>query len=166
MDSAEIRFEALQNAIYHSSRRRFFELLTRFLSFLVVVTGTAAVANLHVAEPRIMAAVAAAIGAMQLVFDCGGRARLHEKLQSQYFQLISAIDGTVNPTDTDRAKWEAQLSLIYADEPPPMRALDAVAYNKACDSLGYTGSARLKVNWWQALFRHLWSFPNTRFSPA
>ena len=164
MEIKDIRFDALRNAIYHSSRRRFFELLTRSLSFLVVVSGTAAVANLKMIEPRFMAALAAIIGAIQLVFDFGGRARLHEKLQAQYFQLISAIDGTVNPTDADRAKWEAQLSLIYADEPPPMRALDALAYNKACDSLGYSGSVRIPVKWWQALFRHIYSFPDTQFS--
>jgi hypothetical protein len=39
------KFDALRNAIYHSSRRRFFELLNRSLSFLVVISGTAAVAN-------------------------------------------------------------------------------------------------------------------------
>jgi hypothetical protein len=37
------------------------------------------------------------------------------------------------------AKWQADLNLIYADEPPPMRALDAIAHNKACDSLGCPG---------------------------
>jgi hypothetical protein len=31
------KFDALRNAIYHSSRRRFFELLNRSLSFLVVI---------------------------------------------------------------------------------------------------------------------------------
>jgi hypothetical protein len=164
MEIKQIRFEALRNAIYHSSRRRFFELLTRFLSFLVVVSGTVAVANLKVVDPRLMAALAAIIGATQLVFDFGGRARLHEKLQAQYFQLIATIDGAVDPTDADTAKWEAQLSLIYADEPPPMRALDAVAYNKACDSLGYSGSAHAPVKWWQALLRHIYSFPNTQFT--
>jgi hypothetical protein len=166
MDVGDIRFDAMRNAIYHSSRRRFFELLTRVLSFLVVVSGTVAVANLHAVDPRLMAAVAATIGAIQLVFDFGGRARLHEKLQMQYFQLISTIDGTINSTDVEKAKWEAALSLIYADEPPPMRALDAVAYNKACDSLGFGAKARLKVEWWQSLLRQFYSFPNARFAPS
>jgi hypothetical protein len=67
------KFDALRNAIYHSSRRRFFELLNRSLSFLVVISGTAAVANLHSLEPRWLAAMAAIIGALQLVFDFGGR---------------------------------------------------------------------------------------------
>jgi hypothetical protein len=81
------KFDALRNAIYHSSRRRFFELLNRSLSFLVVISGTAAVANLHSLEPRWLAAMAAIIGALQLVFDFGGRARIHEVLQRRYFEL-------------------------------------------------------------------------------
>jgi hypothetical protein len=166
MNADDIRFNAMRNAIYHSSRRRFFELLSRSLSFLVVVSGTVAVANLQMISPRLMAAIAAIIGALQLVFDFGGRARLHEKLQSQYFQLISTIDGTINPAEVDLAKWESALSLIYADEPPPMRALDAVAYNKACDSLGFGTQARLKIKWWQSLLRQVYSFPNARFAPS
>jgi hypothetical protein len=125
MDTASIRFEALRNAIYHSSRRRFFELLARFLSFLVVVSGTAAVAN--IADPRILAALAAVIGAAQLVFGFGERARLHEKLQWQYFQLIGLIDGTTNPADADRAKWDAQLASIYANPPHPATATKGLA---------------------------------------
>ena len=138
----EIKFDVLRNAIYHSSRRRFFELLSRFLSFCVVVSGTAAVANLAVLDPRWLAALAAAIGALQLVFDFNGRARLHENLQRRYFELIAVIDAVVEATDQDVAKWRADLTLIYADEPPPMRALDAIAYNKACDALGYPESRR------------------------
>jgi len=103
----EIKLDALRNAIYHSSRRRFFELLSRFLSFCVVVSGTAAVANLAVLDPRWLAALAAAIGALQLVFDFNGRARLHENLQRRYFELIAAIDAVVGATDQDVAKWRA-----------------------------------------------------------
>jgi len=83
------KFDALRNAIYHTSRRRFFELLSRLLSFLVVISGTAAVANLHAIEPRFAAAAAATIGALQLVFDFNGRARTHEILQRKYYDLIA-----------------------------------------------------------------------------
>src|SRR5262245_36296790 len=161
----EIKFDALRNAIYHSSRRRFFELLSRFLSFCVVVSGTAAVANLATLDPRWLAAGAAVIGALQLVFDFNGRARLHENLQRRYFELIAAIDGAAGATDQNVAKWRADLNLIYANEPPPMRALDAIAYNKACDALGCPESRR-RVMPWQWLLQHFYSFPNTVFAPS
>jgi hypothetical protein len=131
----------------------------------VVISGTAAVANLAVLDPGWWAALAAVIGALQLVFDFNGRARLHETLQRRYFELIAAIDGLVDPAPESLAKWRADLNLIYADEPPPMRALDAIAHNKACDSLGCP-EGRLSVKGWQWLFQHFYSFPNTRFAPA
>jgi hypothetical protein len=158
-----IRFDALRNAIYHSSRRRFFELLSRCLSFLVVISGTAAVANLQILDPRLMAAIAAAIGALQLVFDFNGRARVHENLQRRYFELIAEVDAVATPTPADIEKWNAKWSLIYADEPPPMRGLDAISYNTACDSIGRSKS-RLELSWYHLFFRHLYSFPNTQFS--
>jgi hypothetical protein len=158
------KFDALRNAVYHSSRRRFFELLTRSLSFLVVVSGTAAVANLSVLDPRAAAAVAAVIGALQLVFDFNGRARTHEMLQRKYYELLAEIDGVLNPNDEQIVKWQAALFRIYADEPPPMKALDAIAYNAACRSMGY--QQRKRVNGLQWALSQFYPFPNTDFSNA
>jgi hypothetical protein len=109
MDKAvwDLKFEAIRNAIYHASRRRFFELLSRFLSFCVVVSGTVAVANVAKWDPRWPAAGAAVIGALQLVFDFNGRARLHENLQRRYFELVAEIDAKTAPTDEDVAKWKS-----------------------------------------------------------
>ena len=42
----DLKFEALRNAIYHSSRRRFLDFLNRTLSFVVVASGSAALAAL------------------------------------------------------------------------------------------------------------------------
>jgi len=164
-EPANIKFDALRNAIYYASRRRFFELLSRFLSFCVVFSGTAAVANVTQWDPRLPAAGAAVIGALQLVFDFNGRARIHENLQRRYFELIAQIDSE-NEINADKlAKWKSTLSLIYAEEPPPMRALDAIAYNKACDSLGKS-DGRLYVNPLQSLLSQFYSFPNTHFRSA
>jgi|HubBroStandDraft_6_1064221.scaffolds.fasta_scaffold470535_2 predicted 2-oxoglutarate/Fe(II)-dependent dioxygenase YbiX len=38
--------------------------------------------------------MAAIIGALQLVFDFGGRARIHEVLQRRYFELGDEKDGS------------------------------------------------------------------------
>jgi hypothetical protein len=158
----DVKFDALRNAIYHASRRRFFELLSRSLSFLVVVSGTAAVASVAGWDPRLPAAGAAIIGAMQLVFDFNGRARLHENLQRRYFELIAAVEKKVDASPTDIAQWRADLGQIYADEPPPMKALDAIAFNSACDSLGCS-QGRLRVTFRQWLLQQFYSFPNTHF---
>jgi hypothetical protein len=159
------KFDALRNAIYHTSRRRFFELLSRTLSFFIVASGTAAVANLKILEPRIAAAGAAVIGALQLVFDFNGRARTHEILQRKYYDLVAEIDGIQSPSDEQIVKWQAALNRIYADEPPPMRALDAIAYNAACRNMGYDSNPK-HVNLWQVALSQVYSFPNTNFGRA
>ena len=159
------KFDALRNAIYHTSRRRFFELLSRSLSFLVVVSGTAAVANLQAIEPRFAAAGAAIIGALQLVFDFNGRARTYEILQRKYYDLIAEIDGVLNPNDEQILKWQAALNRIYADEPPPMRALDAIAYNAAWRNMGHDGTPK-RVTLVQLLLSQVYPFPNTNFSAS
>jgi hypothetical protein len=131
----------------------------------VIVAGTAAAAKVFEWDPRWPAFGAAVIGALQLVFDFNGRGRIHENLQRRYFELIAQIDGIRSPTEDDMARWKAALSLIYADEPPPMRALDAIAYNKACDSLD-RHDGRLYVNPLHWLLSQFYSFPNTHFSPS
>ena len=71
----------------------------------------------------------------QLVFDFGGAARQHEFLQRRYYELLSEIE-TSDPDDRAlERKWSAKLLTITADEPMTMRALDAIAYNKALDAI-------------------------------
>ncbi len=60
---------------------------------------------------------------------------MHDNLQRRYYELVAQI--VDNPNEECAAKWEAQLIRIYADEPAPMRALDAIARNAAVEALGY-----------------------------
>jgi hypothetical protein len=46
MSSASARFDALRNAFYHSSRKAFYDFWNRFLSFVIIVAGAAAVSDL------------------------------------------------------------------------------------------------------------------------
>ena len=158
----DLNFEALRNAIYHSSRRRFLDFLNRTLSFVVVASGSAALAALWY-DPRLFAAAAALAGLLQLVFDFGGAARSHEFLQRRFYELIAEITETVEATDQDVARWKATLSRLYGEELPPMRALDAIAYNAAVDSLGYPREKRIQVRWWQSVSRHVWPYSEASF---
>jgi hypothetical protein len=51
---------------------------------------------------------------------------------------------------------------FVSKSPKSLRALDAIAYNAACDSL-LDGKGRLLVNWRQSLFRHFYPFNGTDF---
>lgn len=162
----DIRFNALRNAIYHSSRRSFLELVNRSLSFLVVAGGAGAVADLGRlvdVAPAWFAALAATVGLIQLVFELGGKVRTHEFLQRRFWELAAEVAECEAPKRGECIRWDAALNRLYAEEPPPMRALDAIAYNAAVESLGKNPARRLAVRWYHSLFKQLWPFNGTSF---
>lgn len=168
------RFDALRNAIYHTSRGRFLEALSRFFNFLVIVLGAAAVAKItaesKLADSWIELGVVI-IATIQLVFDFGGRSAAHLYLQKRYYELLAEMEtADISNEEEENRGWSAKLLTIAADEPMPMRALDAIAYNTALDSLiedpEQLAAHRLHVSWWQRRLRHIWAFSGHQFGPA
>jgi hypothetical protein len=167
----EINFDALRNAIYHTARKGFLDRLNKGLSFIVILAGTTAVGDFAArlgaggvfGDIKLYAAIAALAGAAQLVFDFGGAARRHEFLQHQYYDLIAKISEVTKPSDSEVARWSAELHRLYAEETPPMRALDSIAYNAAKESLNPYKGSRIKVKWFHALFAQFWQFNNSEF---
>lgn len=160
-----LKFDALRNAIYHTARRGIMDALNRIFLFVVIISGAAAVGDLgqkYGITPQWLAFVAAMAGTIQLVADFGVVARNHEFLQRQYYELIADIAAVAEPDASQVAAWEARLNRIYGEEPPPMRALDAIAYNAACKSLGRQDS-RVRVTLWQSMFRHVFMFNGASF---
>lgn len=137
-DRASIRFNTLRNALYHTARRRNLERGSRVFSFLIVVLGATAAADvLAIAgiDRTLPAFAIAVIGALQLVFDFGRQARDHQSLQREYYFLLAEIEAETEPTDQHCAEWYSRMIRIAADEPPVLRALDAKAYNDALDAI-------------------------------
>src|SRR6185312_7667825 len=149
------RFDALRNAIYHTARGRYLEGLNRFLNFIVIVFGAAVVGKiadvLHIHGHWIELTVVVA-ATVQLVFDFGGRSATHLFLQKRYYDLLSEMELARNTDSAEaRKKWSAKLLTIAGEEPIPMRALDAIAYNAALDSWtsdpAILAANRLHVPW-------------------
>tara|TARA_Y100000815_G_scaffold91404_1_gene80336 strand:- start:30 stop:605 length:576 start_codon:yes stop_codon:yes gene_type:complete len=152
-DRENIRFNTLRNALYHTGRRRSFERLNRFCNFTLVLLGAAVVGDLaarYGVEALWPGVAVACISAVQLVLDFGGRARDHQLLQREYFNLLAEIEQVISATDDQCAEWYSRMIRITADEPPVLRALDAKAFNDAMDATGlYDREDRLLVP-----FRH------------
>jgi hypothetical protein len=123
---------------------------------------------------QVLVLAATIVATLQLVFDFGVKARDHEFLQRRYYELLSEIESGISEIDllsdhpqeleqygSKISSWNAKLLLLYAEEPPPLRALDAVSYNAASDSLGR--KMRVKINFWQNLLRHIYPFNGTSF---
>lgn len=78
------------------------------------------------------------------------------------------IECVFAPTSDHCAKWYSEISRAAADEPPTMRALDAIAYNQATFALIEGETPIIKVSLWQSLTRHIFahnggSFPLESF---
>lgn len=153
---------SLRNALYHTARRRYFELLGKTTSLLIIILGASAVSPLADMVDNgtlIVSVLVTVLGAIQLVFDFSGQARVHQGLQRDYYGLMAEIEANPNPTANDIAALRGKMTIIYADEPPVMRAVDAKAYNDAIDGGGmYDGDQRLVIPFWQLPFKHFIAF--------
>ncbi len=157
-DASVPKFDALRNAIYHSARKNYYDSLNRMLNFLVIILG-AGVAG-KVSEPfhlgeRWLEFGVILFATLQLTFDFGYKARTHEFLQRKYNEMLADIELEAAP---DPAKWRSKLYTIASDEPMPMRALDALAYNAALDATisdpAVKQANRVRVPFLHRLLRH------------
>jgi hypothetical protein len=166
---SELKFEAMRNAIYHSWRKGFLDRLNRILSFVIIVAGATALSDLaskmFAHASQLLAGVAALAGALQLVFDFGVRAREHDFLQRRFYELMAEISECTKPDDSMIGRWESTLFKLYAEEPAMKRALDAMAYNAAVESMG-ASDKRVRVTWLQFIFCQVWPFNRAVFPYA
>ena len=140
-------------------RERFYDSLNRLLNFLVIIFGAGVAGKVsdlfHVKELWLEFGVLI-FATAQLTFDFGYKARTHEFLQRKYNEMLAGIELETAPPDP--AKWRSKLYTIASDEPMPMRALDALAYNAALDATTSDPAVkkenRLRVPFLHRLFRH------------
>jgi hypothetical protein len=165
------RFDALRSALYHTERRKFLDLLNRIVNFSIVLLGAGAAAKwakvVHIEEAWIEFAIVF-FATAQLVFDFGGSARVHEFLQRRYYEVLAEIEGEKSDDEHAMRRWSAKLVTLMADEPMTMRALDAIAYNKALDAIVPPAEKhryRQVVSRWQIWLRHVLAFQNFDFAP-
>jgi hypothetical protein len=153
------KFNALRNAIYHAARREYYDTLNRLLNFVVIIFGAGVAGKasklFHVEELWLEFGTLI-FATAQLSFDFGSKARTHEFLQRKYGEMLAEIEleTTANP-----AKWNSKLYTIASEEPMPMRAVDALAYNAALDATTSDPKIkrenRLRVPFCHRLLRHL-----------
>lgn len=159
-----VRLHVLRNALYHTSRRMTFDRWNRWCSFFVILLGATAVSNLgnwlHWSWLSMVASfLTAAVGALQLVFDFGSKARDHQLLQKAYYHLAADIAEVTIATPEQVSIWDARMTRIAGDEPPTLRALDAKAYNDALSGTGLLKEdQRLVIPVWHRLLGQFWAF--------
>src|SRR4051794_24176719 len=90
------RFDALRNALYHTERKAFLDIINRSLNLIVILLGASVAGKafklVHIEENWLELGVIF-FATVQLVFDLGGRARDHQFLQRRYYELLSEMEG-------------------------------------------------------------------------
>lgn len=104
--------------------------------FFVIVFGSAAFAS-SLNSPELFGALAAVIGAADLVFSFSHRARDHEILYRRFSEIAADIKQKQKPSEDQLTLWERKRIEIEADEPPIYWALEASCDNEATIARGW-----------------------------
>jgi hypothetical protein len=126
--------------------------------FVVVAAGAASIVPLE-KQYWILPAIITLAGLVDLVFDVSGKARLHASLRRRIYDLLAQAENETS----DICKLREQAIGVYADEPPCMHAVNALAYNGAMAAFDRPLKFHLKLSWHQRFFRNLWAFAETEF---
>lgn len=124
-----LKFEALRSALYHDGMETLFRRIDRLCAFATIMLGSAAVVGFANSVPTLgqMAGIAiAAIGAAQLVMGFESRSRDHRELRRAFYKLLAGIE-----RGDDITVVRADLTLLYADEPPVSHRANRKAHNRA-----------------------------------
>ena len=156
-----IKFSCLRNAAYHEDFERFYTRAHKVLMFLVVALGAAAlgVAVLYDSKFGLVFTFFATIAALvDLLWDVDGMARLHASLRRRCYDLLARLESGEPPD-----KLSVEFLRLVTDEPPPMYAVNALAFNTAVEATGRPATQKYVLRPWHVLFRHWLSFSERDF---
>ena len=157
-DLSSLKFSLDKSLRYHQRRRGFLETVHRAIMFVVVLTGTAAFANI-VGQPEILGGLAALLGVIDLTYSPGTRARDHLILHQRISALLAEITTESSPSDQDLREWLAERYRVEADEPPIYWALEKDCWNEICFARGKKDAADLyTLTLAERLFMQVWRF--------
>ena len=150
-DLHTLLFDVRRSIRYHTRRRRFFDNMYRWKTWLALVFGGAAfvslAAQMHGDLPLLMTALVSVVSALDLVIGSTTRARLHADLARRFVELEREIALMKDPAEEALRTWTAQRLTIEADEPPILRVLDILCHNELLLAMDYPRRRLCVVPW-------------------
>jgi hypothetical protein len=159
-----LRFDVLRNALYHTARTQFLDFCSKATNFIIIICGASAIGGLF-DIPKWLAAISVVAATFQLVGDFAVLARQHAYFQRRCYELLAQLDSIAADAPEELEEINEKLTLLYGEEPPTMWALNAIAYNEACEIVGKP-DGRKPVNTAQSVLRNLYPFNEMKFSTA
>jgi hypothetical protein len=157
-DREAFQITCLRNTHYHEDRERFFARWHKITMFVVVLGGAATFAPLE-HKYWIAASIVTIAGLIDLVFDVSGKARLHASLRRRIYDILSESQDD----RSDLTKLHRRAIDVYADEPPCMHAVNAIAHNAAMAAFERPLKLQFKITLLQRLLRNMWPYPSVVF---
>lgn len=156
------RFELLRVAVYHDEMMRWHSMLARWINLLTILLGTSAFAGFagqRAEIAQVSALMVAVAGALGLVFDFGGRARVHLDMKRRACAALADLE----KGNLSSAEVQAEIISMFADEPPEMRAVGALAHNQAGRTVFGDAFTKVRVRWLERRLRHIMAFRSREF---
>jgi hypothetical protein len=169
-----LRFCCLDNAAYHAMRSGYYEKLHRFIMAVIVISSSGTIASFagvaRFSEWTLwLGLVPLFASTSDLVFGPGSKAQTHAALRARYFELLADIEEG-EAIEPNCRRWTAALHRAAAQEPPiTYRAVKAMSYNSAVDSLWPEVEAkqrRLYIPWYDRLRGRFFPLHAVSYKPS
>lgn len=164
----KVRFELTCDIAYHAIREQFFARLNRFLTGAQVLLGTSAVAAIVSEWPNAtvyLVAISAIAGVLLLVADPAGSARDHRSFRTRLQSINASLEEFGDTEEALRSSRAARMR-VAGEAPPAYRAISALAYNTAINSIYEEEAAalyRYKIGFWRRLAANWFPMRGTQF---
>jgi hypothetical protein len=157
----------LTNAQYHASREAFLDTIHRWVMFLVIALGGAALTDvlprLTGADAKLatdlLIATGAILAALDLTFDLSNRARTHAMMKRRYFELLADL------RDLHKTPEHVKVCIerFSAEEEPQFRVLFLACWNAAQEAVYGNRRHRYVIGFFSNLFKNWWRRPASDF---
>ena len=163
-------FDVRRSIRYHDRRRAFFEHLHQITGGLTVLLAGSVLFDIsrpgdNPAWLLMIAAIAAALSAWDMIVGYSSKAGLHRDLKARFGELEMAILSGNDMPETWQAHRLVRLR-IEQDEPPINRALDLLCHNELLRADGFREDADAAhfagVGAWQRTTRHIFHWADLK----
>lgn len=156
-----LNFAIEKSMRYHQRRRAHYERLHRLVMLLIIISGSAAFARY---QPEFAGLGATVLGALDLVFGLGTKARDHHVLYRQFSDLARRARKIEGPAPAELEELRNERLAIEVDEPPIFWALETDCYDEVCRAWGRQPSQQHELRWYHRLLMHWLRFEQASFT--
>ena len=151
---------------YHGARLRWYENWRKRNLLFIVLFSLIAILLLVFNQPNScvsssFSSLALIIAVVDLVFDNGGQARLHDRLLRRFSDIEAEAMSEDKPKKEQIKDWNYKFYKILPDEPPMYRALNAHCENQTRQAQG--DPERAKICWVHIFLKNIFHFDGTKF---